>query len=230
MIRRNTWLLLLILAALVGFAFYLSRHKAQQTASATPTVASGAAASAPLFATADGNPTDISIKDTTGKSVDVARNESGVWVLKAPTDAAANQASAEAAATQLTSLRVLASPQLGFDVVGLTQPSYTIFVKFSSGKSHTLAVGAVTPIQDGYYTSLDSGAVRIVDKQGLDSIIQLLAQPPYETTPTPPVTMAPTATPMPATPSSEATGSPAAPVTTETPGATVPAPSATQTP
>ena len=220
MIRRNTWLLLIILVALGGFAFYLSRHKALQTANATPTTASGAAAAAPLFAPSDGNPTDISIKDTTGKAVDVARNESGAWVLKAPTDAPANQASAEAAATQLTSLRVLASPQLGFDVVGLTQPAYTISIKFSGGKSHTLAVGAVTPIQDGYYASLDSGAVHIVDKQGLDAIIQLLTQPPYATTPTPPVTIAPTDTLAPATPTSEATGSPVPATATETPSAT----------
>ena len=221
MIRRNTWILLLLLAALGGFAFYLSQHKAQQTANATPTAATGAAAGAPLFATSDGNPTDISIKDTTGKAVDVARNESGAWVLKAPTDAAADQASAEAAATQLTSLRVLASPQLGFDVVGLAQPAYTISVKFSGGKSHTLAVGAVTPIQDGYYSSLDNSPVHIVDKQGLDAVLQLLTQPPYATTPTPPVTIAPTETPVPATPTSAAT---------ETPGTTAPAPSATQTP
>ncbi len=230
MIRRNTWFLLLILVALGGFAFYLGQHKAQQTASATPTAASGAAGSAPLFASSDGNPTDIGIKDTTGKAVDVARNESGAWVLQAPTDAAANQASAEAAATQLTSLRVLASPQLGFDVVGLTQPAYMISVKFSSGKSHTLAVGAVTPIQDGYYTSLDGGTVRIVDKQGLDAIVQLLAQPPYATTPTPPVAIATTTTPVPASPTPQASESPVSPVPTETPGATAPAPSATPTP
>ncbi len=222
MIRRNTWILLVILIALVGFAFYLSQRKSQQAANATPTAASGAATGKPLFPAADGNPTDLTVKDTTGKAVEVARNESGQWVLKAPIDAPANQGAAEAAATQLTSLRVLSNPQLGFDVVGLTQPEYTISVKFSAGKSHTLAVGAVTPIQDGYYTSLDGGAVQIVDKQGLDALVQLLSQPPYATTPTPPVAISPTATLAPATPTAEITGTSPAPVATDTPAATAP--------
>ncbi len=229
MIRRNTWILLVLLAALIGFSFYLKNHKANEAAAATPTTA--ASSSAQLFSAGEGAPTDIKIEDAMGKSVEVARNEAGVWVLKAPTAAAANQGAAEAAATQVTSLRVLSNVQLGFDVVGLTEPSYTMSITFSDGKTHTLTVGSVTPIQDGYYTSLDGGPVRIVDKQGLDALIPLLTEPPYAATLTPPVpptvspapattTIEPTTTTPPGSPSPAATGTPG---TTDTPGATSPA-------
>ena len=211
MIRRNTWVLIVILLVLVGFSFYLKNRKSQQAAAATPTAAAGTPQS--LFAAAEGQPTDISVKDSTGKLVEIARNSAGKWVFKAPTDAEASQADAEAAATQVTSLKVLSSVPLGFDVVGLDKPSYTMSFVFSNGKSHTLAVGAETPIQDGYYASLDAGPVHIVDKQGIDALTQLLSQPPYAVTPTPPITLTPTAT---------------TPAVTDTPPVT--APTATATP
>ncbi len=219
MIRRSTWILLVILALVLGAYFYLTNRKAQQTANATPTAASTTEGK-PLFDISQGNPVDISVKDSTGKNVEIARNGSGAWVLKAPIAADANQGSAEAAATQVTSLRVLANPQLGFDVVGLSKPDYTIVVKFITNKSHTLTVGALTPIQDGYYASLDNGPVQIVDKPGLDVLIGLLSQPPYAATPTPPVTTTPTETLAPATPTAESTGT----------AAPSPAASATSTP
>src|SRR5512138_2989020 len=143
MIRRSTVIVVVIMAAVVAFAVYWQDRQTKQAAAATPTA--GAAAETPLFAAAEGQPTDISVKDSSGKTVEIARNVDGKWVLKAPTEAEANQGSAEAAATQVTSLRVLASVPLGFDVSGLDKPVYVMTIKFSDGTSHTLNVGAETP-------------------------------------------------------------------------------------
>jgi ABC-type Fe3+-hydroxamate transport system substrate-binding protein len=219
MIRRNTWLLLILLLALVGFAFYLRNQKAQQAASTTPTAA---AASTPLFSAAFGAPTDITVKDSSGKTVEVTRNEKAVWVLKAPTDTQADQAAAESAATQVTSLQVLSGVQLDLNVVGLDKPTYTMSFKFTDGSSHTLQVGSLTPIQDGYYTSLDGGPIKIVDKQGLDALTQLLSQPPYAQTPVPPITLTPTLPTATPTSTIAMTATPV-PATSDTPAATAPA-------
>ncbi len=238
MIRRNTWIILVVLVIVVGAAFYLDRRKAQQQAAATPTAASGLAAEAPVFSASLGAPTDINIKDSTGKDVDVARNDSGTWVLKAPTVAPADQGAAEAAATQVTSLRVLSSVGLDLNVAGLDKPAYTMSFKFKDGSSHKLDVGAVTPIEDGYYTSLDGGPVRVVDKPGLDALIRLLTEPPYAATPTPPITLTPSApaptiapseTPPPATTSTPIGATGTQPAVTDTPAATASA-AATSTP
>ncbi len=196
MIRWNTWVLLVLLAALIGFAFYWNNRKAQQAA-ATPTAAAGGAGatSEPLFSASEGQPTDVKVQDSTGKSVEVQRNLSGQWVLQAPIAGAADQAGAEAAATQVTSLQVLSSVQLGLDVVGLDKPTHTMTFKFSGGKTHTLTVGAETPIQDGYYSSLDNGPVKVVDKAGIDALVQMLDKPPYAATPTLPATLLPPTVP-----------------------------------
>jgi hypothetical protein len=204
MIRRNTWVLLIILAALVGFAFYLKDQKARSVAQATPTPGSML-----LFNSSEGTPNDIKVADSTGTAVEVARNSSGTWALKAPTAAAADQGAAEAAATQVGDLRILSDVQLGPDVVGLDKPSYVITVVFSGGQTHKLTVGSVTPIQDGYYVQEDGGKIQIAEKQGLDSILGLIKTPPYAATATPAVSPTPTRQPDTPTPEDTITPPPA---------------------
>jgi hypothetical protein len=215
MIRRNTWILLVVLAALIGFSFYLTNQKTKEQAAATPT-----AGTTTLFSTAEGQPTDIKIESSTGTSVEVGRNDKGVWVLKAPTQADADQASVEAAATQVGALSVLGDVQLGLDVVGLDKPADTITIIFTSGKTHKLAVGSVNPIQTGYYAQLDGGKTQIVDKPGLDALLAMLTNPPYVATATPAVTDTPTVTATPEITSTPAEATTAAPVTPVTETAT----------
>ncbi len=222
MIRRNTWIVLALLVIAVGGAFYLNNRKSQQAASATPTAS--APGSGALFSAALGEPTDMIVKDTTGKTVEIARNASGQWVLKAPIQADANQGAAEAAATQVTSLKVLSTVELDLNVVGLDKPAYNMSFTFKDGSKHSLNVGSLTPIQDGYYASLDNGPVKIVDKAGIDALTQLLAQPPYLATPVPPITATPTAE----TPTPQPTDTALAP--TDTPAATATGATATATP
>lgn len=209
MIRRNTWILLVVLAALIGFSFFWTNQKTKQAAEATPTIGTTM-----LFSSSEGSPSDIKISDSSGKSVEILRSSSGTWGVQAPIVTAADQGSAEAAATQISAIRILNNVQLGLDVVGLDKPSYTLNITFTGNNTHKLLVGSVTPIQNGYYVQLDASQVQIVDKQGLDAVLGLLTNPPYAATltpvasatstaapetPTPAVAIAPTATSINAT-------------------------------
>ena len=207
-ISVTTWITLLVLILVVVFAFLFNQQKTKQQAAATPT-----AGTAMLFTSAEGQPNDIKIESSTGQSVEVARNEKGVWVLKAPTQADADQASAEAAATQIGALQVIGDVQLGLDVVGLDKPADTITLTFTGGKTHKLAVGSINPIQTGYYVQLDGGKTQIVDKQGLDALLTLLTNPPYVATATPAVTDTPTETATPETTPTPVEATPTVPVT-----------------
>src|SRR5574341_987340 len=100
MIRRNTWVLLFILAGLIGLTFYLKNQQTRAEAEATPT-----AGISYLFTSAEGLPSGIKIEAATGESVEVTREANGKWVLKAPVQAEADQGLVEAAATQVGSLR-----------------------------------------------------------------------------------------------------------------------------
>jgi len=196
MIRRNTWILLVILVILIGGVFYFNNQKKTSASSATPTPSQKF-----LFSSQDGHPTDIKIDDTSGNSVEVARNATGSWVLKIPA-AAANQDQAEAAATQLTSLNVLGNIQIGLDVVGLDKPTYTMTITFDSAKTHKVLIGSVNPIQTGYYVQVDGGPVQVADKSGIDALVGMLAAPPYLATLTPTITPTPIPSDTPTVPAS----------------------------
>jgi hypothetical protein len=190
MIRRNTWILLVVLVALIGAAFYFNNQKKTSAGLATQ------ASKSYLFTSQDGKPTDIKIEDTAGHSVEIARDSTGTWVLKAPTAAAASQGQAEAAVTQMTALSLFGNVQLGLDVVGLDKPTYVMTVTFDNTKTHKVLIGSVTPIQTGYYVQMDGGQVKVADKSGIDSLVGMLTAPPYL------ATLTPTAEPPTATPAS----------------------------
>ncbi len=203
-----TWVTVILLALVIAGAYGLNTYKAKQAAEATPT-----SGSAFLFTPDEGTVQDIKIESSTGASVEVARDAKGVWVLKAPTEAAADQAQAEAAASQVPALRVIGDVTLDLNIVGLDKPAYTMTIAFSGGKTHKLLIGSVTPIQTGYYAQLDGGKTQIIDKAGMDALFSMLTNPPYAVTPTPFESATPTSTPTPELTGTPATAAPTAAIT-----------------
>jgi hypothetical protein len=114
-----------------------------------------------------------------------------------PVEAKADQGAAEAAACQVTTLRILDNvPDLDPEIAGLTSPEYTLSIRFTSGVERKAEIGVITPTESGYYVrSADDGIV-IVSKSSLDSVLGLLTNPPYLETPLP-------STPEAGTPSAE---------------------------
>jgi len=181
--KRSTWIAVVIFLALVGTLFYLNqREPIEEPAEITPP--------APvefLFTEEDGLITSIEVKSDAGEQVLIARNETGEWVLEQPIETEANQGSAEAAATQLTSLRIESRPKVAPDAAGLVQPSYTLIVKFNDEIRKTVRIGDLAPTGIGYYINVNGGdEILIVGKIGLDSLLTLVTSPPYLNTPTPP--------------------------------------------
>jgi len=193
MIRRNTWIVLVVLAALLGFSSYYNNNKLLTAIETTPVPET-----ALLFTSEDGLPSRLRIAASSGEVVELAHNSQGAWVLKAPVEGAADQGLAESAASQVSSLRVLDEIDLGPDLIGLDRPDYVITISFTSGKFHKLDIGSPTPSQGGYYARVDGRTTLIVSRAGLDALLGLLTFPPYLATLTPEALPA-TATPGPVT-------------------------------
>jgi hypothetical protein len=116
----------------------------------------------------------------------VARNAENAWALILPEEAAADQGSAESAATQVTTMRILQRvPDLAPEAVGLDDPEYTLVVRFTNDVERTVEVGVLTPTESGYYARGADGEVVIVSRSSVDALLRLLANPPYLETPTP---------------------------------------------
>jgi hypothetical protein len=116
----------------------------------------------------------------------VARNAENAWALILPREATADQASAEAAASQVTTMQILDRlPDIDPEIVGLTDPEYNIFVRFTSGVERNVKIGVITPTESGYYVQNTDGETVIVSKSSVDALLGLLNNPPYLETPTP---------------------------------------------
>ena len=174
--KRSTVFVLVIFLALVGLMVYLNQKEPAEEETVTET----AEPVNFLFSENEGLPTSIDIQSKDGDQVVIARNEAGIWVLEKPTEAEADQGSAQAAASQLTSLRILSTVEVAPADVGLVQPTYILSVKSSGNTQKSVRIGNPTPTGSGYYTLVDeSSEVLILSKDGIDALLTLLITPPY---------------------------------------------------
>lgn len=156
-----------------------------------------------LFDATDGVPTSIRIESKAGEVVEVARNAENAWALVLPFEASADQGSAEAAASQVTTMLIQDRiPNIDLEVVGLASPEYVLTIKFTSAVERKAEIGVITPSEGGYFVRNEAGEIVIVGRDSLDALLSMLTNPPYLETPTPlPSTPEPvsveTATPKP---------------------------------
>jgi hypothetical protein len=204
MIRGSTVVYIFLLLVLVGAYYYLNNR--QQPADLELTAAPGTeVAQEYLFTAEEGTPSSIRIESKSGETVEVARGEDNAWAVTQPLEAKAEQGAAEAAATQVTTMRIIDTvPDVDLQIVGLEEPEYVLTVEFTGGGERTVDIGVITPTESGYYLRDAEGKVVIVSRSAIDSLLGLLTNPPYLETLTPgpasPETGAPfgeTATPQP---------------------------------
>ena len=118
--RRSTVVYLLLLLVLAGVYYYLNHR--EQPADITVTLEPESQVSY-LFTADDGLPTSIRIEAKTGETVEVARAADEAWAIILPIEAKADQAAAEAAASQVATLRVVDNvPDVDPEIVGLSLP------------------------------------------------------------------------------------------------------------
>jgi hypothetical protein len=182
MIRPSTLVYIVLLLVLVGVYIYLNNREEpadiELTAEPTTEIAY-------LFEADEGTPASIRIESKAGEAVEVTRGEGGAWVLVEPAEASADQAAAEAAASQLTAMRIVNTvPDVDTAIVGLDEPDYVLTVEFTEGGERTVDIGVITPTESGYYVRDTDGNVVIVSRSAIDSLLGLLTNPPYLETPT----------------------------------------------
>lgn len=192
MIRRSTVVYITILLALAAAYYYLNNREQPPDIDVTP---GSTEEISYLFKAEEGIPTLIQIESRSGETVEVARNAGNAWALVQPVESDAEQGAAEAAATQLTTMRILDRiSEVDSELVGLAEPAYILTAGFDNGTERTLHIGVVTPSESGYYVQEASGGeVLIVSRSAVEALLRLLTNPPYSQTPTP--ALSETATP-----------------------------------
>jgi len=182
--RRSSSIIYIILLAILAGLYYFLNNRPETVDNETPT--STVATVEYLFNSVDGLPTRIHIESQDGENVEVARDAENAWAFLQPVEAPADQGSVEAAAGQVTTLRVIDHvPNIDSGTVGLDNPHYTITIQFTNNMERIIKVGVLTPTESGYYVSRGDGEILIVNNSALDALIGLLTDPPYLATETP---------------------------------------------
>jgi hypothetical protein len=192
MIKRPTWILLILLAlAIVAYFLVRNHNTADLSAASTPTTP----VETFLVTTADGALQNLRVSDSQ-HIVEIRRNTSGTWIIDLPTAGLADESLVGAAETQINALRIVSTldNQLNLADAGLTPPVSTIELAFASGIKHVLEVGSMTPSNSGYYVRYDAGNVYVISAAGVDALLNLLTAPPYLATATPSPTVEQTTT------------------------------------
>jgi len=192
MIKRNTWIVLLIFAVVVVFAYFFPKIK---QATAKKVVATPTTSISSLFTFENTQIASLRIQDSQGKAVAVKRDEAGLWVLTEPTGDTDSDA-VDSTVNQLVALQpqVNLDPVTDMSIYGLSKPVYYIYVTLNGGEKHTIIVGDVTPTKSGYYIRLDENPPQVVGKYNLDAILGMLSKPPFKPTATPQPSLTPTQT------------------------------------
>lgn len=194
MVKRPTWILLILLALVIGGYFMIKSHPFK-TAVPTPTVTEEIM----LVTQVDGALQRLRIYDQKRNVFQMQRDLSKSWVITEPYTGAADQSLAGAAESQVGALRVLTDLDTPPDIsdMGLTVPADTLELMFVNGTSHKIEVGNLTPTSSGYYVRYDTKKYYVISQSGIDALLKLLTSPPYPATMTPLATVESAGSPTP---------------------------------
>ncbi len=193
MIRRSTWIILgVFLLLLCALLIYQKINKTESTDVAS-NMFSDLGTLEPvslLFKIPEAEVyLGLRIEDNFGSTLEMKRrNENEDWVF-IDLEAEPDQEAINRVISQLATISIDQTLDTNLDpeVIGLTDPKYTLQVSVSNGGIFTLYIGDLTITNTSYYAQLAGFAPVVVDKYALDTAINLLSSIPIKEleTPTP---------------------------------------------
>lgn len=186
MIRRSTWIMLLIFAAVLAGGVLWSRRAQPDAAEPLPTPEA-------LWNHDEADVQGMRIEDLkAGSVVEVRRDPDVGWRMIRPDDEPADAGRVEQAVTWLRSPNVsrVLTGQPDLDPFGLADPAVRVTLLLQDGSTQSFDVGAPTGIAGSTYIRVAGGeAIQVVSGYSLDDVTGLLDDPPV---------IPPTSTPEPA--------------------------------
>jgi hypothetical protein len=200
--RNTTMVLAVVFVALLVVTLIARQAQQNKAAASTPTPEF---ASGQLWPIGADQIADVWLVDiANNRAVALRKDDQGIWKLTAPEARQADQAQAEAAASRFASLYASTTITTATDLTGfgVLSPTYTFGVGLTDGTELKASLGDKTPTGTSYYV-LRAGEMNpvVVDSTSIEGLMALLTAPPYYVpTATPPPTVDPNATLIPASP------------------------------
>jgi hypothetical protein len=177
MIRRTTWIVLVVFILVLVAALVWQRTQDQRAAEATPTPAA-----AYLIDTVGRQVKSVQFSSGQGQKLEIDKGLDGSWVVTEPAGTEADQARIDQLVNDLGTLQISAKLDTtpGLPSLGLNPAKYRISVDFEDGTPTVVYVGDKTPTQNGYYAYRQGDQVVVVEGFGIDTLIDYLISPPVQ--------------------------------------------------
>lgn len=175
MVRRTTWIVLILFLGLLAFSLYWQNRNKDNQGEVTPSPVIQS-----LLDIKSDEITNLRIEDERGGTVEIKHVEGNGWILVVPKSEATDSKAVDGMVNQFVSLHVISTidPAPPDDATGLKNPEYKIHLREKDGRQMIVNVGVQTATGSGYYVKLDDGFVKVVDKIGLETVTNLIYQPP----------------------------------------------------
>ncbi|MBN1146719.1 MAG: DUF4340 domain-containing protein [Anaerolineales bacterium] len=180
MIRRTTWVVLVVFALLIAVVVFWQRYQENKPPEPTATPAEQ-----DLF-DLDADVVGMRLEKVGERVIELQRDDQKIWELTQPAGEETDVGAVESAVTQLLALRTLSTMAQVPDLhaIGMDPPAYRLLLMLSDGQQITLNVGKATPTGSGYYLLVSGRPLYVVDKYGMEAFLMLVDSPPIIPTPT----------------------------------------------
>jgi hypothetical protein len=199
MVRKQTWILLIIFAALLGATFYLQKNPLPASADLTPSPTSSPKV---LQGWESSDITWMELKESQGSTIQMVQDAQGNWTLDAEGKEKVETGKAEQLRAEIAEMRAIATlpGDYQLDALGLKVPARTLSIRDKQGKQITVSIGNTDPTESGYYVQVAAQPPVVVDRYTVDGIVDLFNSalptptPELESPTTPVNPLQPTAT------------------------------------
>jgi len=127
------------------------------------------------------------ISSMDGHTIEVLKDEEGLWELVEPVEEQGDSARIESGLTTIAELRLITKLETDLDkkIIGLDPPVNEGEIESETGEKITAFTGDLAPTGGGYYAIVEGETLTVVDSFGIDRIIEFIANPPIIEIPSP---------------------------------------------
>jgi hypothetical protein len=187
--RRSTIFLLVIFILLAILVWYTQTSGNIITNALATSTNVASESNGSLIDSAKGPVHQLSIQDSSGKTVTIDKTSTGWNVLNDGIVASADPNLAESAGAQILSIQIIKKLETAPDALGtgLNKPDYTVSVTLADQTVYKFQIGKAVATGVGYYAESLDGKIYILNKSEIDTILKIFTQPPFLQTLTPKV-------------------------------------------